>query len=465
MTAIALPRPWFIPDWLKLGTLGLLGFILMLTTVTSNVFQADVTDALYVDAVNGSDTNSGTSSTDAWKTLQKAGNNVSAGDTVLIMNGTYEVDGGAQLLNTTADGTADNWITWTNFPGHSPILGDAGTSFAMRIRGDYHRIKGLHFRGTSDECISMADSGVAMRNVEILDNYFEDCGIGFQDCNNSNGKSAIFANRSMLNVLVEGNTFDRPGRAADDSCDWMSTSTNNHQYRHDHAIYAQGRGWIIRNNIFFNTPYGSVITVRPFDTSVLGPLPAGEYTHYIVFNTFGPNIGDEVGNPYRTQDAPIIQPFRNTSQSEVSRYYIAANIFVDPTASGSHPRVGGLQYSGTSTSYINEFNGKHVCKDNIAQGSEQFSAGDASVSCHFEYDFSPYNTYGSFFTETDNNSNQNTLASLDMTDPANFNYRIGSSSVAINHVDCSTILNAPTLDFDDNPKGTGLCAAGAFEPQ
>ena len=44
MTEISLSRPWHIPDWLKLTTLGLLGgYILMFASVTGNVFSVNVT--------------------------------------------------------------------------------------------------------------------------------------------------------------------------------------------------------------------------------------------------------------------------------------------------------------------------------------------------------------------------------------------------------------------------------------
>jgi len=98
MTAIALPKPWGIPDWLKIGLAGLLGIILMFSTATSNLFNVTVTvpagsltyqeggdpgdetdPALDVDAasrryicsIGGSDANTGLTQAQAWATINK----------------------------------------------------------------------------------------------------------------------------------------------------------------------------------------------------------------------------------------------------------------------------------------------------------------------------------------------------------------------------------------------------------
>ena len=55
----------------------------------------------YVNAATGNDTNAGTSATAAWKTLQKAANTLGAGDTALVLTGTY-----AERVQVTKSGSA-----------------------------------------------------------------------------------------------------------------------------------------------------------------------------------------------------------------------------------------------------------------------------------------------------------------------------------------------------------------------
>jgi hypothetical protein len=78
----------------------------------------------YVSASSGSDTNSGTLAS-PWKTIQKAANSVSAGDTVIVRGGTYK-----EKVTMKTSGTASSYITFENYTGETPIIDGAGQTVA-----------------------------------------------------------------------------------------------------------------------------------------------------------------------------------------------------------------------------------------------------------------------------------------------------------------------------------------------
>ena len=81
----------------------------------------------YVSSIIGSDSNAGTSSSAPLATLQDAANLVKAGDTVLVMNGTYtSPGGGTDVLDITTSGTASAPITFQAAPGQTPVINSSG---------------------------------------------------------------------------------------------------------------------------------------------------------------------------------------------------------------------------------------------------------------------------------------------------------------------------------------------------
>jgi len=68
----------------------------------------------YLDAVNGDDSNPGTSAA-PWKTLAKAQSTVVSGDTVIVRNGSYGAYSESNLNRT-------DWVTYRAESGHHPIL-------------------------------------------------------------------------------------------------------------------------------------------------------------------------------------------------------------------------------------------------------------------------------------------------------------------------------------------------------
>ncbi len=81
----------------------------------------------------GNDSNDGLAKSTAWKTVDEAQANVSAGDTVIVGDGTYtNWDGDDYLWRVTSTGTSGNWITFKAENKWGAILdGQLSTSFGV----------------------------------------------------------------------------------------------------------------------------------------------------------------------------------------------------------------------------------------------------------------------------------------------------------------------------------------------
>ena len=107
----------------------------------------------YYVSGTGSDKNDGLKQGEAFRTLQKAGDLVKAGDTVYVMNGTYTNIYPNILSISDKHGTANAPITFTAYPGHTPVLEARKNNWnAISITGSsYVVIEGLTLVGARDE--------------------------------------------------------------------------------------------------------------------------------------------------------------------------------------------------------------------------------------------------------------------------------------------------------------------------
>ncbi|MEH2432804.1 MAG: right-handed parallel beta-helix repeat-containing protein [Nostoc sp.] len=107
----------------------------------------------YYVSGTGNDKNDGLKEGAAFRTLQKAGDLVKAGDTVYVMNGTYTNNYPNILSISDKHGTANAPITFTAYPGHTPVLEAHKNNWnAVSITGSsYIVIEGLTMAGARDE--------------------------------------------------------------------------------------------------------------------------------------------------------------------------------------------------------------------------------------------------------------------------------------------------------------------------
>ncbi len=136
------------------GPLGLVVFLLLATATHAATF--------YV-AINGNDNNNGSSS-QPWRTLQKAANTVRAGDVVLVANGSYT---GFQI---TADGTSGSPIVF-RANGNNVIVNARNASTPDNINiegGNYVTVEGFIVNDAPRVGIrAVTATGVVIRNNVI----------------------------------------------------------------------------------------------------------------------------------------------------------------------------------------------------------------------------------------------------------------------------------------------------------
>jgi hypothetical protein len=155
---------------------------------------------IYYVSANGRDSNSGLSSTSAFKTIQTAANLTNPGDTVLMMNGLYpgvEID---------RSGKANAWITYKAYPKHHPkiqLQKNSWNGVLIHHGASYIEINGLEIIGnnpsiTLDYAVSQmknslnpltSGNGISIEgraehstghphHIRILYNQVHDCGGG-----------------------------------------------------------------------------------------------------------------------------------------------------------------------------------------------------------------------------------------------------------------------------------------------
>ncbi|MDZ8184894.1 MAG: right-handed parallel beta-helix repeat-containing protein [Nostoc sp. ChiSLP02] len=105
----------------------------------------------YYVSGNGDDINNGLSVSSPFRSIQKAANLTKPGDTVLIMNGVYtNANPKGDVVAITRSGTANAWIQFKAYPGHSPKLQHNGwQGISIKEGASYIEVNGLEIIGNS----------------------------------------------------------------------------------------------------------------------------------------------------------------------------------------------------------------------------------------------------------------------------------------------------------------------------
>lgn len=121
--------------------------------------QAEAAGRTYYVSPAGSDGNSGTSPAKPFRTIQKAADSTTPGDTVSIMNGTYkEKPGGSDVVAISRSGKTGAPITYRAYPGQHPVINPVAAWNGIRINGASHIVlRGLEIKGNSAN-ISLKDA-------------------------------------------------------------------------------------------------------------------------------------------------------------------------------------------------------------------------------------------------------------------------------------------------------------------
>ncbi|MBC1237734.1 hypothetical protein [Nostoc sp. 2RC] len=113
-----------------------------------------MTGKTYYVSGTGNDSNDGLKEGSAFRTLQKAANLVQAGDTVYVMNGTYEQTRSAVspvLGINQKHGTASAPITFAALGGHNPVIKSSNFQAINIVGSSYIVIEGLTVVGANDK--------------------------------------------------------------------------------------------------------------------------------------------------------------------------------------------------------------------------------------------------------------------------------------------------------------------------
>jgi hypothetical protein len=356
--------------------------------------------ATYYVAPNGSDSNNG-SSTAPFKTIQKAANIVNPGDIVIIRNGTY-TGGSSAVAEIQRSGNAGAWITFKAENRWGAVLDgrNFATSNGLTINSGvgFVRIEGLQIQNTIVGGISANEN---THDIYYYRNLIHHVG---RICTDTSGGQVGFRDKTTsTRFTYDSNVMHTIGRLhPSDGC---SLSTGYYK-NHDHGVYLWGRDIKIINNVFHNFKSGWAIQSAQ-----------GASNWLIANNTFA------FANPNREGQIVLWDASSN--------FVIANNVFYQPTKAAI---------------YLDPCGGKSniVVRNNVSTGDMLFDGDTGRNTC-------------SGITL----SNNKTATDPKLTDPAGLNFRLTSSSPAINQADASV---SPAADHEGaaRPQGGGY-DSGAFE--
>ncbi|MCI0563894.1 MAG: DUF1565 domain-containing protein [Nitrososphaera sp.] len=229
-------------------------FSLLLMGTSANALAAST---YYVDINNsqGSDSNPGTQS-QPWKTIGKAANAMGAGDTAIVLAGTYN-----EKVSTVRSGSSGNRITFRAMPGARVLT-------FLNVSHNYITIDGFEMTG--------ANAGTMMNVTgdyfELLNNVIHDMGASW---------GVVNLNGSADNAVIRGNRFYSSAGPGDD-LPYIIIQGNNHLVENNEigpakdadAFRAWGNGHIIRGNYIHDFV-----------------LTGGSASHMDIIQTFGSGIG------------------------------------------------------------------------------------------------------------------------------------------------------------------------------
>lgn len=190
-----------------------------------------------------------------WLTLQKFNNDaaVLAGDTCIVLNGTYTSSSSTLMLSATKSG-----LTYRAQNKRQAILsGNTNfTAMGISVLGSNIAIQDFEFRGFANVG---ARTNTGCQNVTFTGNYFHHIGNICSD--STQGFVGLFL-QGITNALVQKNTFEHIGRLnpGESGCSPSQPFWQNN----DHCIYVDSGSTInILNNLFYDHTHGWCIQLYP----------------------------------------------------------------------------------------------------------------------------------------------------------------------------------------------------------
>ena len=161
--------------------------------------RAQAADCTHYVSPDGNDSNSGTSLSSPFRTIQKGANSISAGDVLCVLGGNYH-----EVVTVHKSGTAANPINITAYPGQNPVIDGrsgveclncglpngsiastdpvSGKGFnynpLVGIEGDYVHFEGFTITRSMGRCVRIWTENRHVAGVVIRNNSIRDCRSG-----------------------------------------------------------------------------------------------------------------------------------------------------------------------------------------------------------------------------------------------------------------------------------------------
>ena len=423
----------------------------LLPSSTSSPSPILQTLAFFVDGVNGSDSNPGTSRDKAWKTIQKAANSVSAGATITVLAGNYP-----ERVQMKTSGSSGKMITF--------LAEGAVTMNGFTVTADYVRISGFDISNTPDDWSN--GYGIYYKGAYcVIDNNYvhfathggivlradvSDYGVT-HDCVVRNNR--LYRNSQAgievygTNNLIEGND--------------ISGSIQNHpawanipSWVDANGIYFFGSGHVFRGNVIHDFSYADPYNTNPnFDcfqtfansghlaaSNVLIEGNTCEAAVVLNSTTYGRGFAIEGASGVVIRNN-IFRAFVGARVNNSSGIRVLNNTFLGDLSFGSFGGSDGVIFKSASSSAVinNIFY-------NIAGTAENVnSASSATIATNLIYRSDGATPAGP------HSSTDRWMVDPRFVDPVG-NYRLQPGSPA---VDAGTSIADVTTDFNRIPRPQG----------
>ncbi len=246
------------------------------------------TGSTYYVSTTGSDSSAGTVAA-PWRTVQKALNTLTAGQTALVRAGTY-----AQNLTLTRAGSATAPITIGEYPGEEAILAaGTGASNNMPLQlgngAAYARFQGLTFHGATGSSTTNIYAWGNAHDIEL-----SNCEVRYSQ------RQGFFSEKTNSRIHIIGCRFHHNGGSG--------------PVQLDHNIYIQGSYNAVLGNLLEGAVNGNGIQVYPSSDHVViaGNTITGNFREGIIIGSEGSTT---------TSDSLIVNNVITSSQTAVSTYW------------------------------------------------------------------------------------------------------------------------------------------------
>jgi hypothetical protein len=239
----------------------------------------------YFVAPDGNNDNPGTEAL-PWRTIQKAANTLAAGDTVYIKNGTYH-----EQVVPVDSGTPGNYITYSAYPGHSPVIDGTGVFGDYRglfeVNASYIVVSGLTVRNSTAAAIHVRKSN----NIIIRENRTEE-----------SVSSGIGVWRSS-DIVVDGNVIVNAKNSPSGQEEHISIASvedfevkNNQVYSVDNGSYS-GAGIDVKESSSYGKVYKNIIHDLPSSGIYVDAWDGYNHHHEIFQNyIYNTSVGISIGS-------------------------------------------------------------------------------------------------------------------------------------------------------------------------